>query len=179
MEGKFSLNDIVKRTYDSVGLWINYAKRDGQPLDYSVLIAEGSYESFSSGDEIEIKTHLGELLTNSLKAMLGVQQLNELMTRCGKFNVSTANGETPRMELNLSIQDNNYLLQVSDNGPGIPPEKLSIIWNRGFSTFGTSGLGLDIARDYFQSIGGDIEVESKSQIGTTVKVYIPKKKTHQ
>ena len=65
---------------------------------------------------------------------------------------------------------------VSDEGPGIPPEVLSHIFEPFFTTKeegkGT-GLGLAIALGIVQQHGGNIEVDSTAQKGTTFTVLLP------
>jgi len=65
---------------------------------------------------------------------------------------------------------------VSDEGPGIPPEVLSHIFEPFFTTKeegkGT-GLGLSIALGIVQQHGGNIEVASTAQKGTTFTVLLP------
>ena len=65
------------------------------------------------------------------------------------------------------------VLEVQDNGPGIPAEKLSTI----FEPFYTSkreglGLGLSICRSIVDSFGGRITVESPPEGGATFRVFL-------
>jgi signal transduction histidine kinase len=69
----------------------------------------------------------------------------------------------------LSIQtrreDNQTVVEITDNGPGIPPENLSHIFEPFFTTKGVGsgkGLGLTISQGIVgDRHGGEIEVESK------------------
>jgi signal transduction histidine kinase len=65
-------------------------------------------------------------------------------------------------------------LQVTDNGPGIPEE----IQNRLFEPFFTTkeegtGLGLSIAARILQEHGGQLDVNSKEDKGTTFTITLP------
>jgi heavy metal sensor kinase len=79
-----------------------------------------------------------------------------------------------------SEKDSLYV-EISDTGPGIPNEHLAHIFDRFYrvetarSSAG-SGLGLAIARQISQAHGGDIEVESKPNAGTTFIVRLPRMK---
>jgi signal transduction histidine kinase/CheY-like chemotaxis protein len=72
------------------------------------------------------------------------------------------------------------LLEVSDTGPGIPPEILPHIWEPFFTTKepekGT-GLGLATVRGIVGSHGGFCTVETKAGSGTTFRVYLPAAET--
>ena len=70
----------------------------------------------------------------------------------------------------LSIQtrrdDNQTVVEITDNGPGVPPENLSHIFEPFFTTKGVGsgkGLGLTISQGIVgDRHGGEIEVESKA-----------------
>jgi signal transduction histidine kinase/HAMP domain-containing protein len=68
-------------------------------------------------------------------------------------------------------------IRVSDNGPGIPREYQSRIFDKFFrlpgSVAGGAGLGLFIARETVRAHGGDIGVDSAPGQGTTIWFTLP------
>lgn len=66
-----------------------------------------------------------------------------------------------------------------DNGPGISEQDLDHIFESCFSTKdkknGNSGLGLAISKQIIENHGGNIKVNSKVGLGTTVKISLPVK----
>lgn len=84
------------------------------------------------------------------------------------------------IEMGYTIADENIVLYVKDSGIGISPENHDLIFRR-FSQeekelsrkWGGLGLGLSIAKENAQLIGGDITVESEKGIGSTFYVTIP------
>lgn len=78
-----------------------------------------------------------------------------------KINISVAN--TPK----------GILFIIGDNGIGITPEHLEKIWELGYSTNDTTGLGLSFAKKVIEDNSGSIEIESVVNVGTTVKVLFP------
>jgi len=72
-------------------------------------------------------------------------------------------------------------LRVRDTGCGIPPDILPHVFEPFFTTKrgkGT-GLGLSISQAYVRSHGGDIQVESIPEHGTTVRVTMPMRQAGQ
>jgi signal transduction histidine kinase len=75
------------------------------------------------------------------------------------------------------------LIEISDNGPGIPPEVIPKIWGQGFSTkvkkddsIGAAGQGqgLFVCKHIIESIHkGMITVQSKAGKGTTFIIKLP------
>jgi signal transduction histidine kinase len=71
-----------------------------------------------------------------------------------------------------------WVLSVSDQGPGIPPDNLSHLFNafRRGDTFGKPGvgLGLSIASEATRLLGGKLEVESETGKGSVFRLMLPR-----
>ena len=70
-------------------------------------------------------------------------------------------------------------LEVEDNGPGIPPEIITSIFDPYFTTKDVgqgSGLGLAITHEIITKHGGDISVESEPGKGTKFIITLPTEK---
>jgi signal transduction histidine kinase/HAMP domain-containing protein len=69
----------------------------------------------------------------------------------------------------------SVVIEVVDTGRGIPPQERARIFDR-FYRAGDSeegfGLGLAIARDAVQTLGGQIDLESATRGGTTVRITL-------
>jgi len=67
------------------------------------------------------------------------------------------------------------VLEVTDNGPGIPEEQQKLMWELFFSTKGTkgTGIGLPAARKVVREHEGKILVQSEIGVGTTFTVLLP------
>ncbi|MCJ7595972.1 MAG: ATP-binding protein [Desulfobacterales bacterium] len=73
-------------------------------------------------------------------------------------------------------QDGQILVGVADNGPGIPKAILTRIFDPFFTTKPVgkgTGLGLSICYGIIKKLGGDIEVRSTIDVGTSFRVKIP------
>jgi signal transduction histidine kinase len=79
------------------------------------------------------------------------------------------------LRLGLRQEGHRVIFRIGDTGCGIPPDMLEKIFEP-FVSFGKSkgtGLGMAIAKSVAESHGGQISVESKVGIGTTIEVGLP------
>ena len=80
--------------------------------------------------------------------------------------------------LTARTRGRRLILEVSDQGVGIPSEELPYIFDRFYrarSSDGTrgSGLGLAIVKAIAESHEGEVSVESRAGLGTTFRVELP------
>lgn len=85
-----------------------------------------------------------------------------------------------RIEVSVKATDDTLSLAVADNGPGIHPDDLPLLFDRYFQTTrpekgaeGGTGIGLALCREYAQLFDGQIQVESTLGIGSTFTVTFP------
>jgi PAS domain S-box-containing protein len=103
------------------------------------------------------------------------QLLGNIISNAVKF---TPDGG--RVMVRVSAQDESALIEVSDNGIGVPEAELDALFTRFFrSSTATenaipgTGLGLVIAKAIAEAHGGQIAVESWEGVGTTFEVTLP------
>lgn len=90
------------------------------------------------------------------------------------------NAGAKQIHMSLYRENGEILLQVLDDGPGIPPEAISHLFDRFYRVDGArstrgngSGLGLAIVRWIVQQHGGTVSVESKLGEGSVFSVRLP------
>jgi PAS domain S-box-containing protein len=72
------------------------------------------------------------------------------------------------------IEGRRFILEVADDGPGIPDDVLTRIFEPLFSTKGFGvGLGLPLVKKIIDQHGGDIKVETAVGNGTTFRIDLP------
>jgi sigma-B regulation protein RsbU (phosphoserine phosphatase) len=99
--------------------------------------------------------HLRQVIVNIAKNGI------EAMVSGGVLTVSTGQ------------QGDRVLLRITDTGPGIPPEIREKIFQPFFSSKPKgSGLGLAISQKIIQAHQGEIVLESESQKGTQVTIFL-------
>lgn len=84
-------------------------------------------------------------------------------------------GGTVQIRARAASDPPRILVEVSDDGPGIPADVGTRIFTPFFSTKprGT-GMGLAIARKIVVGHGGDIQVQSEAGRGATARVWLPR-----
>jgi signal transduction histidine kinase len=101
-------------------------------------------------------------------------ELNQVWTNLVD-NALDAMGEKGTLHIGTSLEGPNILVEVTDTGPGIPPEVQSRIFDPFFTTKpqgqGT-GMGLDMVRQIIQRHQGSIRVESRPG-KTSFQVRLP------
>jgi signal transduction histidine kinase len=164
------INEDLKQIFD---YWAGRAKQ--KRLQYILRLAEGNPRI--PVDSLRLQHIISNLIENALKYTPGKGCVTVSATQCF-WDRRKAQSE---FLFNLERRENRKVhnavrIDVSDTGPGIPPEYQEAIFGdfvqlRGASSTGT-GLGLAIARRLVESYRGLIWVESKPEEGSTFSVLL-------
>jgi two-component system sensor histidine kinase HydH len=85
-----------------------------------------------------------------------------------------ANGHADGVVLSTSAAGDRVQVRVADKGAGIAPADLARIFDPFFTTKrGGTGLGLPIAKNIVEGLGGTIAVTSLPGSGTEVLIHLP------
>lgn len=137
---------------------------------------EASYRPTAERRDIEftvIAGDDGDLTVVADEERLRTNVLGNLLDNAFKF--SQAGG---RVELRGRVDDGVLVLEVEDDGLGIPEDDLPHVFekyyqsDRSARSLGT-GLGLAIGREVVEAHGGSIEAESEREVGTRFRVVLP------
>lgn len=125
-------------------------------LGHSLVISnESQLPENSNEDQVAVLiTVLGNLIENALEAL----------------------GQEPGGEISVSLHYRHGWLhcEVNDDGPGIVPERIEHIFEKGVSSKGTErGVGLALVKQQVESVGGNISVESEPGVFTQFFVQLP------
>lgn len=83
---------------------------------------------------------------------------------------------SPKISLTLTMEGENYIVKVRNNGKTIPPDIGDTIFDKGYSTRNGGGLGLYIVKSLVNKFNGQISYISNPEFGTEFIVKIPEKK---
>ncbi|MFD2034565.1 ATP-binding protein [Belliella marina] len=82
--------------------------------------------------------------------------------------IEAMDGKEGQLEVKTCTKANKCIVEISDNGSGIPQENLDRLFEPFYTSKPTgSGLGLTNTQNIIYSHGGNIRVQSKEGIGTT------------
>ncbi len=135
-------------------------------LDVKLLLNEGSVYRRSDAylPAEALVTILGNLIDNALDA------LNNTARGAGD------DSEEKELLVGIYSDANVLLINVDDNGPGIPSEILPRVFEKGVTTKGAGhGVGLYHIRNLTESLGGTIAVESQEGVGTSFVLSFQRK----
>ncbi len=156
-----------------------------------------SYVSFVRGaipdpiEQIKFKDFLNEICQNIKKEKkeLKLKVIQDIkssgrplqLRRCFVNIIENSIRYSQKILVELNIDNDNILIDVSDDGPGVPQEKFEDIVKPCFTIDpsrnklkGESGLGMTIARDIVRSHGGEIALSKSLMGGLKVTIRLPR-----
>ena len=119
-------------------------------------------------------TVIRDYAPNLPKVMASGSELNQVWTNLID-NAADAMKDSGKLTIRTVRENDFVLVEIADNGSGIPPEALSRIFDPFFTTKGVgegTGLGLDVVNRIIKNIGGQISVTSVPG-NTRFQVRIP------
>jgi signal transduction histidine kinase len=94
--------------------------------------------------------------------------------RGGPAPVGTVVLDEPAVILRTAGYESRVVITVSDRGVGISTEDLSHVFDPYYTTRRSgTGLGLPIAKNIIEGLGGTISVTSQPGAGTDVRIDLP------
>ncbi|WP_171017333.1 PAS domain S-box protein [Maribacter sp. ACAM166] len=93
-------------------------------------------------------------------------------------NATKYSEQNTKIEISITKNDGKVIVQVADQGMGIPLEEQSNLFNRFFrannaTNIQGTGLGLYIVKQYTELMGGTVSFKSKQGKGTTFYLNFP------
>ncbi len=173
------LSNVIADILDLASIEAGRLQINPEPIDFHRCIGEAfrSLATRAIGKDLELVLDIQAAVPRYLQA--DPKRLRQIVINL----VGNAIKFTPQgfVMLKASLSDDNWLLiEVHDSGIGIPPEHLSKIFEpfeQGDSgttrRFGGTGLGLSISQQLVERMGGEIEVNSSVDQGSTFRCRLP------
>lgn len=130
-------------------------------------------------DELENTGVRLDVINNAEKAFLTVDRpkLNRVIGNIVSNSLKHFKSEEKRIRVVLTDRKNSVFIEVSDNGEGVPEEKLELIFEPLYTSDEgrkVAGLGLAICREIIESHGGNIHAEKSDLGGLAICIELPK-----
>lgn len=141
----------------------------------SKVVNEVVYDAnmlLKEGQRINYPEHIDEMELEFDEKILELV-LTNLINNAVKYS-----GEYSTVDLKVSEEDDQLLIEVIDQGIGIPAKEQKHIFNRYFRAENAllnqgTGIGLNIVKTHLENLGGTITFNSVEQEGSTFSVRIP------
>lgn len=150
-------------------------------VDIDEVIEQSARTIFEMATEKNIRVTIPEKTSASVMIETDRDKLQQIIINL----LSNAINYTPvdgKVEVKLIEQEAEVIIEVTDNGIGIPAKDIDRVFERFYRVdkarsrhSGGTGLGLSIVKHLVENCGGRIEVESQEEVGSTFRVTLPKK----
>ncbi len=147
-----------------------------EPVRRIIEAAIAAYEVKASERRIQVTLHCQEGIVVKANAQLLEQAIGNLLDNAIKY--SEPGGS---VEIEVTKNEGEVTIKVSDHGSGIAPEYLPRLFERFYRVdkgrsreLGGTGLGLAIVKHIIQAHGGDVTVESTPGKGSTFTIHLPR-----
>jgi len=133
---------------------------DYRSFDFKFNILKNGYKM--TGDEDQLKQVFINVIKNACEAM--------------------SESEKKELTINISSDQNSFIIEIADTGNGIPKENQSKVFTPFFTTKNIgkgTGLGLAISYGIIKMHKGNITFTTETGKGTTFKITLPKHQTYQ
>jgi signal transduction histidine kinase/CheY-like chemotaxis protein len=145
------------------------------------LVAEvvRAYDKRVRNGNVKIETRFAQSLPD---CRLSASEMQQVLTNLINNALDAVDPESGGVVVCTRCEGNDVVIDVSDNGPGIPKADLDKIFDPFFTTKPVgkgTGLGLSICHALIARMGGNITVDSEPGVGTTFHVRIPWQKREE
>ena len=168
-------NDLNEMTA-MIDATLDYLRGDGKPeqsclLDITALVHSLAEDATEGGEEITVSGNVKPIMIQAMALQRCLNNLVENALRYGN-----------RANINLNDSGDKLVITIHDAGEGIPEDKLEAV----FAPFyrldqsrckhtGGVGLGLSIARDIAQKMGGTLTLKNASEGGLIATLELTKR----
>ena len=168
------LNRLIDQLLNVSRLEVGKLQLERQTIDVVAVVEQVVSNARARGD-----SHVISLVApHSVEAEVDPLRLEQVLTNLLENAVKySPEGGTIEVGVSRSMDD-AVEIAVRDHGPGVPPEKRSLIFERFYQAHGNGhksglGLGLYVSRQIAELHGGDITAEFPSDGGSRFVVVLP------
>jgi len=154
----------------------NLAESRFQDCDLIALVesCRHTLRSVYSDAQVDIKKGADQIIIGGDSGLLELAFIN-ILDNAAKYSEPPA-----KITIEISVEDEEAIVQIKDQGKGIPPEDVEHIFERFYRVdkthsrrLGGAGLGLSIVKTIISKHDGTIAASSELSKGTTFTITLP------
>jgi signal transduction histidine kinase len=130
---------------------------------------------YSTREDIHLLEYFDEVSTD-IKTKIDPKEFKRVISNLINNSIEAIpDGKKGIVSITVSRDNDKLLLELRDNGKGIKQDLIEKVFQPGFS-FGKengNGLGLSYAKRTIESFNGRLNIFSKPEVGTTIRIYLP------
>ena len=170
---------ISKKLSDDVG---EMEKMLNEYLQFASSRSAETTKTFDLSELLEttIMKYEKKEITTDISKEVFLDGRKNLMQRCFSNLIDNAIKYSTNVYISLRKLNNNILITIDDDGPGIPENERENVFKPFYKidksrsdSKSSVGLGLSIASDIVKSHGGNIKLETSPTNGLGIKVILP------
>ncbi len=181
LEATIAESDQLIRTFNAIlmisRLEAGYSAEQTAPVDLAAIVADVVELYEPAAEEVGVALSAGDVAAatvNANRELVG-QALSNVVDNAIKY--SAGSGVAPGVAVSLRREAGGFVLEVADNGPGIPAEDMERVTERFVRLEQSrsqpgSGLGLSLVRAVMEFHGGRLELSGRNP-GLSVRMIFP------
>ena len=179
LEAVRDINEEVERLNRIVNEVLDFARPirfEIGPADLNSLCRDSAAASLAAGAgalvTLDLDPQAATITTDAER--LRIALVNMLVNARHAVNGSPGAGTASPVTLRTRANGERVTIVIADTGAGIDPDHLAHVFDPYFTTKrGGTGLGLPIAKNIIEGLGGSISIDSTPGAGTEIRVDLP------
>ena len=177
LEDTERLEGLVQKVLEATRFGDGWSEIDLRDTDLSLLVEESVdiFRRRAVANGVRFEAQIVSDIRADVDHEAMAIAISNLLENAVKYG-----GDPPIVRIDLNIDGNDAVLEVKDNGGGVPEEDLELIFGRFFRsgdemtrTTGGTGLGLYLVQQIVAAHLGEVEVAATGPEGSIFRVNIP------
>lgn len=182
------LNSLVEMNADNEQIQEYCKKIDASVDKVNAMVSEILYDEVRKKITVEelihyVRAHvlvkkMGQQVIFDIEKDLPYLEINVIRMSRVLINLienaftATAGVSDATIEIKVYSDNGWVVFEITDNGKGISKSELEKVWNWGYSTLSSSGLGLAFVKQIVENHKGKVNLESSLNQGTKVTIRL-------
>ncbi|HLR53163.1 MAG TPA: HAMP domain-containing sensor histidine kinase [Pseudogracilibacillus sp.] len=158
---------------------------DAIPLDWDVYeinaLTENILHSWEINQEADVQLEF-QPSPKDVDILVDAIRFEQIIVNLLNNAKDTEKERGIHISISIVIKEGNIIIEVTDNGPGIPEQEQPYIFERFYRgetkklAVSGFGLGLPFSKMIAQALKGDLNLQQSSEKGTTFAIQLPMKR---